>query len=58
MLAAGIEMSVVSQRLSHSTIALTNDTYSLLLEGVGRDAAERAAALIPRASKAPAGHNR
>lgn len=52
MLAAGVPMAVVSKRLGHSTIALTSDTYSHLLEGVGRDAAERAAALIPRAPKA------
>jgi integrase len=57
MLAAGIEMSVISKRLGHSTIALTNDTYSHLLEGVGRDAAERAAALIPRAAKASGPRN-
>ena len=47
-LAAGVPIAVVSQRLGHSTIALTADTYSHLLEGVGRDAAERAAALVPR----------
>lgn len=49
-LAAGVPIAVVSQRLGHSTIALTADTYSHLLEGVGRDAAERAAALVPRRS--------
>jgi integrase len=52
MLAAGVPISVVSKRLGHSTVAITSDTYSHLLEGVGRDAAERAAALIPRASRA------
>ena len=51
MLAAGVPMAVVSKRLGHSTIALTSDTYSHLLEGVGRDAAERPAALVPRASR-------
>ncbi len=54
MLAAGVPMAVVSKRLGHSTITLTSDTYSHLLEGVGRDAAERAAALIPRTSRAGA----
>lgn len=49
-LAAGVPMAVVSQRLGHSTITLTADTYSHLLEGVGRDAAERAPALVPRRS--------
>src|ERR1700712_400452 len=54
MLAAGVPMGVVSKRLGHSTITLTSDTYSHLLEGVGRDAAERAAALVPRAAKVSA----
>lgn len=53
MLAAGVPIAVLSKRLGHSTIALTSDTYSHLLQGVGRDAAERAAALVPRAPKAP-----
>ena len=51
MLAAGVPLAVVSKRLGHSTITITSDTYSHLLEGVGRDAAQRAAALIPRASR-------
>ena len=54
MLAAGVPMAIVSKRLGHSTLSLTSDTYSHLLKGVGRDAAERAAALVPRASKAVA----
>jgi integrase len=48
-LAAGIDIAVVSKILGHSSIALTVDTYSHLLEGVGRDAADRASALVPRA---------
>ena len=48
MLAAGVDMAVVSKRLGHSTITITSDTYAHLLEGVGRDAAERARALVPR----------
>jgi integrase len=51
MLAAGVPMAVVSKRLGHSTISLTSDTYSHLLEGIGRDAAERASALVPRAPR-------
>ena len=51
MLAAGVPLAVVSKRLGHSTITITSDTYSHLLEGVGRAAARRAAALIPRASR-------
>ena len=48
MLAAGVPLAVVSKRLGHSTVAITADTYSHLLEGVGRDAANRAAALVER----------
>jgi integrase len=51
MLASGTDMSVVSKRIGHSTITLTVDTYSHLLEGVGRQAAEKAAALVPRKSR-------
>jgi len=51
MLAAGVPMAVVSKRLGHSSLSITSDTYSHLLEGVGRDAAERASALVPRAPK-------
>ena len=51
MLAAGVPMAVVSKRLGHSTITITSDTYSHMLAGVGRDAAERANALVPRASR-------
>jgi len=47
-LAAGVDLAVVSKQLGHSSIGITSDTYSHLLEGVGRDAAERAAALVPR----------
>ena len=48
-LAAGVPMEVVSKILGHSSIALTADTYSHLLRGVARQAAEAAAALVPRA---------
>ncbi|MDT4934056.1 MAG: hypothetical protein QOK11_1948 [Pseudonocardiales bacterium] len=58
MLAAGVPMAVVSKRLGHSTITLTSDTYSHLLGGVGGEAAERAAALVPRAGRAVADDRR
>lgn len=48
MLAAGVPLAVVSKRLGHSSIAITSDTYSHLLKGVGRAAADAAAALVPR----------
>jgi integrase len=50
-LAAGVPIAIVSKRLGHSSIAITSDTYSHLLEGVGRAAAEQAAALVPRSSR-------
>ena len=52
-LAAGVELSVISKQLGHSTTTLTSDTYSHLLEDVGRQAAERAMALVPRAQRDP-----
>ncbi|MER7513949.1 site-specific integrase [Streptomyces lavendulae] len=48
MLAAGVDMAIVSKRLGHSTVTITTDLYSHLLGGVGRDAAEKASALVPR----------
>jgi integrase len=50
LLASGTDIALVSKLLGHSSISLTADTYSHLLEGVGREAAERASALVPRAS--------
>ena len=48
MLAANVPMAVVSKVLGHSSITITSDTYSHLLGGVGRQAAEATAALVPR----------
>jgi integrase len=48
MLAAGVPIATVSKRLGHSSISITADTYSHLLEGVGLAAAEAAASLVPR----------
>jgi hypothetical protein len=48
-LAAGVPIEVVSKILGHSSIALTADTYSHLLQGVARPAADAASALVPRA---------
>ena len=52
MLAAGVDISVVQNRLGHSTSKLTRDTYTSVLSGLARDAAESAAAMIPRKSAA------
>jgi hypothetical protein len=51
MLAAGIPIEIVSKRLGHSSFAITHSTYSDLLEGVGRHAAEAAMGLVPRREK-------
>ena len=53
MLAAGVPIAVVSKMLGHSSITITSDTYSHLLEGVGRSAAEAADALVPTRRVAP-----
>ena len=48
LLAAGADLAVVSKMLGHSSLTLTADTYSHLLNGVGRQAANAADALLPR----------
>lgn len=45
-LAAGVNPKVVQERLGHSSIALTLDTYSHAVPTLGRDAAKRLDALI------------
>lgn len=40
---AGVHPKVVSERLGHSTIAITLDTYSHVVEGMDADAATRVA---------------
>jgi len=51
LLAAGVPTLAVSKMLGHSSITLTADTYSHLLDGVGRRAPDASAALIPRADR-------
>ena len=43
MLSNGVSPKVVSERLGHSSISLTLDTYSHVLPALGEDAAVRAA---------------
>jgi integrase len=52
MLASGLDIALVSKRLGHSSISITADTYSHLLENVDREAADRTAALMA-AHRAP-----
>ena len=49
MLAAGVAPKVVQETLGHSTITLTLDTYTSVYSEVAAEAAEAAAALVPRA---------
>lgn len=46
MLAAGVSARVVMETLGHSEISLTLNTYSHVLPGLGRDAADRMDALL------------
>jgi integrase len=48
MLAAGIDMKIVSETLGHSSLAITSDTYSSVFPQVAAAAAEATAAMIPR----------
>ena len=41
MIAAGVNIKAISQSLGHANIGITLDTYSHLLPGMGRTAAER-----------------
>lgn len=53
-LAAGIQMKVVSDRLGHSTTAITADLYTHVIPAIARDAAERfAAAMVTPTSAVP-----
>lgn len=47
-LAGGAEMKVVQDMLGHSSMSITSDTYTSVLPYVAREAAEAAAALVPR----------
>jgi integrase len=46
-LQAGVHVKIVSERLGHSSVTITLDTYSHAIPGRQRDAAEKVAALIP-----------
>jgi len=43
---AGISPKVVSERLGHSTVAMTLDVYSHVLPSLEAEAAERVASLV------------
>ena len=56
MLAAGVPMKVVQETLGHSSSTLTADTYTSVYPTVAAEAAEAAAALVPRAVAATGVH--
>ena len=39
LLSAGVHPKIVQERLGHSQISMTMDTYSHVLQGMGREAA-------------------
>jgi Phage integrase family len=53
MLANGEHPKVVQERLGHSTVGLTLDTYSSVLPGIHIEAAERLASRFARSGSAP-----
>ena len=48
-LTAGVPPKVVQERLGHSSISITMDRYSHVIEGMDRAAAEAVASLISKA---------
>ncbi len=56
-MAAGVPLPIVSKLLGHSSVAITSDTYSHLLEGVGAAAAEQVAGLVRRPMPTAALHS-
>ncbi|NEN07607.1 site-specific integrase [Diaminobutyricibacter tongyongensis] len=48
MIASGTDIAVVSKRLGHTSVGITSDIYGHLIGSASRDAAERAAAIVPR----------
>jgi Phage integrase family len=51
LLAAGVDIAVVSKIMGHGSISITADTYSHMIANMGKTAAEAASALVPRAPK-------
>ncbi|WP_203673449.1 MULTISPECIES: site-specific integrase [unclassified Streptomyces] len=51
MLAAGVDVKVVSETLGHSDTRITRDIYQSVLDDLARDAAEKVVQLVPRSRK-------
>ena len=54
LLRAGVHLKVVQERLGHSTIAVTADTYSHVTAGIQRAAAQDFESMLQRAEEAAA----
>ena len=54
MLAAGVDVKIVSDTLGHSDTRITRDIYQSVLPHVGKNAAEATAQLVPLQRKAEA----
>lgn len=52
MLAAGVDVKVVSETLGHSDTRITRDIYQAVLDDLARDAAEKVVQLVPHARPA------
>lgn len=53
MLMQGVHPKVISDRLGHSTVKLTMGTYSHVLPGIQREAAQKMDDLFQRSSRQP-----
>jgi integrase len=51
MLAAGVDVKVVSETLGHSDTRITRDIYQSVLDDLARDAAEKVVQLVPHARR-------
>ncbi|MEC3996067.1 tyrosine-type recombinase/integrase [Actinacidiphila sp. DG2A-62] len=51
MLAAGVDIKVVSETLGHSDTRITRDIYQSVLDDLARDAAEKVVQLVPHPRK-------
>lgn len=52
MLAAGVDIKVVSETLGHSDTRITRDIYQSVLDDLARDAAEKVVQLVPHSRRA------
>lgn len=56
-IAAKVDIAVISKRLGHATIGVTSDIYGHLLGEANKNAADAAAAMVPRKARKIGGHS-